>query len=171
MGASGVGKDTFLNEVRLRYPAVLIAHRYITRPRTADGENHMETSLARFSFMVENDVFCMHWNAHETHYGIGLEVQKWLDKNHVVMVNGSRSYLPIAQSIFGDTLVAVTISADADILRQRLTTRGRETPEQIEKRIQRATVLQDTAHHGHILYNNTTMDTLMEQFDRLLKTL
>ena len=37
IGASGVGKDTFLNEVKNNYPKIFVAHRYITRPCFGDG--------------------------------------------------------------------------------------------------------------------------------------
>lgn len=171
MGASGVGKDSFLQAVSGAYAGILIAPRYITRPRTVDGENHLEISTDRFAFWQHNKLFTLSWQAHGVQYGIGTEILHWLEQGHMVMVNGSRSYMPVAQRLLGDVFSPLCIVADADILRQRLCDRGRETSAQIEQRIERASALQHTQQGVSVLHNNTTMADLLDQFGHYLDSL
>ncbi len=49
VGASGAGKDSLIEYARNALgsrDAVVFAHRYITRPPTARGENHVALSAA-----------------------------------------------------------------------------------------------------------------------------
>ena len=77
IGPSGAGKDSVLGWLRTHLPAdgrVLFAHRYITRPATAGGENHVELSVAEFALRRDAGLFCLHWASHGLHYGVGREV-------------------------------------------------------------------------------------------------
>jgi ribose 1,5-bisphosphokinase len=53
-------------------------------------------------------------------------------------VNGSRGYLQQAQRGYGKQLVPVLLRVRPDCLRARLEARGRETPEEIDRRVERA---------------------------------
>ena len=153
VGASGSGKDSLLEGCRRQLPAQLrccIAHRYITRAADAGGENHIHLSEAEFHLREELGLFAMSWHSHGYHYGIGNEIDAWLDSGANVLINGSREYLPRAMAMY-DELVPVLVDVDADKLRQRLIKRGRETPEEIECRLARhaemvALMPSDTLH-------------------------
>lgn len=139
VGASGSGKDSLLEGCRRHLPAQLrccIAHRYITRAAGAGGENHIHLSEAEFHLREELGLFAMHWYSHGYHYGIGNEIDAWLDSGANVLINGSREYLPKAMAMY-DELVPVLIDVNPDKLRQRLLNRGRENPEEIECRLAR----------------------------------
>ncbi|MCI0509549.1 ribose 1,5-bisphosphokinase [Chromohalobacter marismortui] len=136
MGASGVGKDSLLRELRRRRPDVLVAHRYITRS-SGGGENCVELSAAEFVWRRAQGLFCLHWDAHGLDYGVGIEIETWLAAGHTVVLNGSRRALQKARERFGGTLVPLLIVAEAEVLRQRLIARGRETPAEIEARLAR----------------------------------
>ncbi len=139
MGPSGSGKDTLLRRVAacLREDdAILIAHRYITRASGAD-EASMELSPQEFERRAVLGCFALHWQSHGLRYGIGVEIDLWLQQGMVVIVNGSRAYLAEAAKRYPG-LRAVQVHVSPAILAQRLKRRGRETPEQIAARLARA---------------------------------
>ena len=85
---------------------------------------------------LERGLFALHWDSHGFRYGLGVEVNSWIEAGLNVVVNGSRAYLPEASRLYPDIL-PVLISVDSDILRQRLILRGRESAEEIERRLER----------------------------------
>ncbi|MEW8586901.1 MAG: hypothetical protein AB2531_14160, partial [Candidatus Thiodiazotropha sp.] len=94
----------------------------------------------------------------DTWYGIGIEIDKWLEMGLDVVVNGSRAYLEVAQSSYPQ-LIPVLISASSDRLRDRLTARGRESGEEIEKRLIQAALLERSLDHPRLvgISNNGTL--------------
>jgi ribose 1,5-bisphosphokinase len=139
VGASGVGKDTLIRHARDALPAahaIVFAHRYITRPAEAGGENHVALSDAEFTLRERNGLFAMSWESNGCRYGIGVELDAWLAKALTVVVNGSRGYVAEARRRYPDC-VLVWISAAADTLAARLAARGRESGAQIDARLQR----------------------------------
>jgi len=90
MGPSGAGKDSLLLRARERLSAgsCLIASRYITRPPELQGENHLWLSEAEFQQRLALGTFALHWSANGYRYGIGLEIDCWLERGLDVLVNG-----------------------------------------------------------------------------------
>lgn len=138
MGASGCGKDALLRALRARaVPGLVIAHRYITRPVEAIGENHIALHVHEFTQRRLAGCFALYWPAHDQHYAVGIEVRQWLAQGLHVVMNGSRAHLAQALEAFGKQLVPVLIEVDPASLAQRLQARGRETAEEIARRLQR----------------------------------
>ncbi|MGF1777364.1 ribose 1,5-bisphosphokinase [Vibrio nomapromontoriensis] len=139
IGPSGSGKDTLIEAIRAQFcREIVIAHRYITRPADAGGENHVSLSREEFASRQAKGLFALHWQAHGLCYGVGVEIKTWLAQGLSVVVNGSRAQLEQAKRVFSGQLIPVVIEVEASILRQRLTARGRENSVQIEQRLQRA---------------------------------
>ena len=138
IGPSGSGKDSVMEYARVRLDGAgpVFAHRYITRPASAGGENHVHLSEGEFQSRLDRGLFALHWDSHGWRYGIGREIDLWLERGVPVVVNGSRAYLDRAASRYPD-LLPVLIHVDRDILRRRLLGRGRETPEDVERRLKR----------------------------------
>lgn len=139
VGASGSGKDSLLNYARQQLDGgdVLFAHRYITRPFTAGGENHIALSEAEFLRRRDAGFFALHWHSHTYYYGIGIEIDSWREQGFNVVVNGSRAYLKPALQRYPE-LLPIWIQVSEQVLRQRLQQRGRESEQQIQARLQRA---------------------------------
>jgi len=172
MGASGVGKDTLLLYARqqLADGDVLFAHRYITRPVELKGENHIQLSTAEFDNRLKHHCFKFHWHSHDLDYGISIEVDIWLNQGLNVVMNGSRGYLETALQI-QPGLVPILVQVDANILRERLINRGRETLQQIEKRIQRVESFKGlTAPKMQVIENNNGLSIAGKQLVNLLKS-
>jgi len=139
IGASGAGKDTLMNYARTAINGsepVIFAHRYITRPPFTGNENHVYLSKDEFSSRINQNLFALYWESHEQYYGIGAEINNWLEKGFNVVVNGSRQYLPVARQLYPDMRV-ILVEASPATINERLTGRGRENAAEIEKRIAR----------------------------------
>ena len=138
MGPSGAGKDSVLGWVRAHGVShdVLCAHRYITRPADAGGENHVALSEAEFASRAGRGLFALTWQAHGLHYGIGREIEHWLERGIRVLVNGSRDAYPQACARF-PALQPVLITASNETIARRLASRGRETSGDIAARLAR----------------------------------
>jgi ribose 1,5-bisphosphokinase len=171
IGASGSGKDSLIGWARAQlagHPGIVFAHRYITRPAAAGGENHIALTEAEFDARLAGGLFAMHWASHGLRYGIGKEINLWLAKGLTVVLNGSRAYLGGAAAIYRE-LIPVHIDVSPEILRQRLLARGRETPAQVEQRIERTDVLISTDHPNSVrLRNDANLETAGRAFVNLL---
>lgn len=146
VGASGSGKDSLLTGCRaglMPHHRCCVAHRYITRAADVGGENHIHLSEAEFAQRGELGMFAMQWDSHGYRYAIGSELDSWLDQGINVIVNGSREYLPQAVALY-DELVPILVDVDSELLRARLTQRGRETSEEVERRLDRHAQLMQT---------------------------
>jgi ribose 1,5-bisphosphokinase len=138
MGASGSGKDTLLRHVRAALgprDRLLIAQRHITR--AADGdEASVALTPAEFERRAQAGDFALHWHSHGLSYGIGVEIDAWMNAGNAVLVNGSRAHLPQAFQRYPG-LCAVEIVVDDAVLAQRLRQRGREDAMAIAERLAR----------------------------------
>lgn len=136
IGPSGCGKDSVMAYARRRCPGheAAFAHRYITRGAEAGGENHVHLVPDEFQARAERGVFSLHWDSHGYRYGIGCEIDAWMEAGLNVAVNGSRAYLPEAARRYPD-LRPVLITVEPGILRHRLLVRGRENESEIEHRL------------------------------------
>ena len=157
IGPSGGGKDSLISYVRNRLNgnrSVFFAHCYITRAPEAEGENHVALSREEFLQRLEKGLFAMHWHSYGCYYGIGIEIDHWLSKGCQVLVNGSRSYLPEARRRYPD-LKLILIEVSPEVLNRRLEARGRETPEQIQARLERNNQINDAlVNIPHAVINN-----------------
>ena len=140
MGPSGAGKDSLLEWLKDQLPAespVHFARRTIDRPLQATGEQHESVDAASFASLRYANAFALHWLANGRQYGVRHCELQPLQKQAWVLVNGSRAHLEQVLRDF-EGMNVLHISASADVLRARLMTRGRESPEAIEARVQRS---------------------------------
>lgn len=143
VGPSGSGKDSLLAWARVRLAAgvpAVFAHRYITRPEAAGGENYVALTEDEFALRLARGLFAMHWASHARRYGIGIEIDQWLARDLDVVVSGSRAYLPEALARYPD-LALVWVTAPVEVLRERLERRGRESAVEIAARLERGAAL------------------------------
>jgi len=173
-GASGAGKDTLCCAARSvlnGFAPVLFAHRYITRPADAGGENHVALTREEFFQRREHSLFALSWESHGNGYGIGAEIDRWLDQGLSVVVNGSRGYLAEAALRYPE-MVVIHIEVDREVLKERLLSRNRETEAQIEARLRRSDNLSPVRHKNlYTLYNNDSLEASVSCFIEVLKSL
>ncbi|MFS2225013.1 ribose 1,5-bisphosphokinase [Pantoea sp. B65] len=169
MGASGSGKDSLLNALREQPPeGVMVAHRYITRPADAGGENHIALSEVEFLRRRGKGLFAIDWQAHQQHYALGIEIDLWLAQGIDVVVNGSRLHLSAARQRYAAQLLPVCLQVSPALLASRLRQRGRENEAEIALRLQRA---QERApEHCISLSNDGALTETLRQFRALLES-
>lgn len=139
MGASGCGKDSCMGFARERLPAgapVVFAHRYITRPADSGGENHVALSPEEFDLRQRQGLFSLSWQSHGKSYGVGREIDIWMEAGLTVVVNGSREYFPQAARLY-PSILPVEVCVSPEVAAMRLAARGRETPAEAKERLRR----------------------------------
>lgn len=141
VGPSGAGKDTLMGYAARRLQGrddVTFVRRVITRDGDAGGEDHEAVCEADFTRMAESGSFAVRWVAHGLHYGIPADTLQQIKQGKVVVANGSRTALSCFRSVFPEMLV-INVTARPEVLAARLEARGRESREDILRRLQRST--------------------------------
>jgi ribose 1,5-bisphosphokinase len=149
-------------------PSIYWARRTITRMARPDDEVHEAADEGQFLALRERGAFALSWQANGLHYGVRHSELGPLDHGAWVFVNGSRGYLDATRSRFPG-LTVVHVSASPDTLRQRLLARGRETPADVEVRLQRTQSLPPT--NAFEILNDGTLENAGRQFLDYLQTL
>jgi len=144
-----VGKDSVMEALTAADPRFVLARRVITRPGDAGGEAFDGVTAAEFAARAEAGEFALHWPAHGMHYGIPNAVDADLAAGKDVLANLSRAALPEAQARFARVEV-ILLTTNRDALAARLAARGRETAQDIERRLERAdfAMPEGIAHHA-----------------------
>lgn len=137
VGPSGVGKDSLMSALAVSGPQLRVMRRVITRAPEAGGEDYQAVSEAEFSALAEAGVFSLHWQAHGLHYGIPRDIENLREGASGVLVNLSRAVLLEAQEEFGHFMV-LSVTARPQVLAERLTARGREGGDELQRRLARA---------------------------------
>ena len=160
IGPSGCGKDSVLTEIkRANLPNVLVAHRYITRPLQGNHEQHIPLSNHDFEQRSRQGLFALSWEAHGLHYGVGIEIEFWLQKGFHVIVNGSRAQIDTVQNRYHSQLLPIYLDVSLTTLALRLQQRGREGSQDIKKRLVRAEYYQQKLPENIIHINNNGLLT------------
>ncbi len=139
VGPSGSGKDTLINWLKPKLagnPDVMFVRRAVTRD--ADGATEDHAALDREAFAAEEDAgrYAVAWEAHGLRYGIPVEALHHVENGGIAIANGSRRALGEIERVFGNLLV-VCLTVERDVLAQRLARRGRETEDEIARRLAR----------------------------------
>lgn len=131
VGASGVGKDTLIRNIKEKIDANFI-QRYITRiPDT--NESNFYLDIKAFELLKTKEYFVSTWGAHENLYGIA--------KEHIIkglnIISISRGAIKDFEEHYED-VTTINITIPKELLYKRLQQRGRESQEAIEKRVARS---------------------------------
>ncbi|WP_347906259.1 phosphonate metabolism protein/1,5-bisphosphokinase (PRPP-forming) PhnN [Pseudomonas purpurea] len=175
MGPSGSGKDSLIDAARdsLLQMNCEVARRIITRSEESMGEQALGVSPEAFRRLREAGRFALSWHANGLDYGIPVEIDQWLGAGRNVLVNGSRGYLAEAQARF-PKLLPVLLTVKAEVLRDRLQRRNRESAEEIDSRLQRNSLFWVQASGGGAegilrLDNSEALGVTVERFLGLLR--
>ncbi len=137
VGPSGAGKDTLIAAAQAARPGLHVARRVITRPEEAGGEPFEGVTPAEFARRKAAGAFALDWEAHGLCYGIPASIDAALAQGRDVVFNGSRAMLGTAWEHYPG-LSVIHVTASAPVLAERLAARGRESRQDIARRLARA---------------------------------
>lgn len=166
VGPSGVGKDSLIDGARERLAEDDSYHfpkRAITRPEGAGGEDHQAVTTDAFERLEGEGAFMLSWQAHGHRYGVPIDAERALSEGRSVVVNVSREVIPYARAHFSPVRVLL-VSAPLDILKARLKERGRETADDIRRRLDRARSYHVAGDDVLPVSNADRLDRAIEQF-------
>lgn len=144
VGPSGAGKDSLLAIAAATLApdtGFFFPRRVITRIALADAENHDSLTPAAFAMAEAEGAFCLTWSAHGLSYGLPAEIPRRLETGETVVANVSRGALRNAAERFS-RLHIVAVTAPHHLLVERIAARGRETPNEIARRLRRQAALE-----------------------------
>jgi ribose 1,5-bisphosphokinase len=169
VGPSGAGKDSVLNEARVRLAGdarFVFPRRVVTR--VADGsEDHASLSRDAFEDLAARGGFALHWHAHGHRYGIPAEADVAVRAGRTAVFNASRQIVPVARGRYAG-LAVVMVDAPVEIRAARLATRNREHAEQVLARLGRV-VTGFSAEEADLVIDNS--GPLTDSADRLVRWL
>lgn len=165
VGPSGVGKDTLLKNAKIKLnSSINFVNRYITR-KPDINESNFYLDYYAFEILKNNSFFISTWKAHENYYGIA--------KNSIVdgvnVISISRSKVKDFENIYDD-VYTINVSVSKIILEERLFKRGRETKEEIEKRLSRKYDIIDAKKLVEF-DNSKDIESSSSEFIKLLKSI
>ncbi|MBY8983208.1 MAG: phosphonate metabolism protein/1,5-bisphosphokinase (PRPP-forming) PhnN [Candidatus Lokiarchaeota archaeon] len=165
VGNSGVGKDSIISSVIKNYPPnlkkIIAPKRYITRV-ASNTENNIEVDFKKFDQMLNEGKFALSWKIYGLYYGIPIFIDDYLKKGNSVIVNASRNIVEKARIIYKNIKI-ILVKVPLDIIIKRLKERGRESDEELEKRIIRAKKNQNFPKADFIIDNSRDLKYATEQ--------
>lgn len=173
VGPSGAGKDSVMGFAARHFADCHDVHfvrRVITRPSDAGGEVHESVSEDEFVDMQKDGAFAVFWDAHGLKYGIPSVVLENVRNGMTAIVNGSRGALPAFREAFGDIAVVV-ITAEAPVLAKRLAERGRESEEEVLRRLSRQAPDVTSGPGVSVIDNSGRLDVAGTRFVDLVERL
>lgn len=166
---SGGGKTSLCRAVIKRLPTFEHGVSYTTRKRRLnenDGEDYHFVSEKKFMEMVENDEFVEYAFVHGNYYGTSLnDIARILARGKNLLIDIDVQGAKQIEERYGDEGVFIFIlPPDFSLLRQRLTERRSDSPEEIERRLEKA---DEEVRH----YENYDYVIINDEFEQAVKEL
>ena len=141
-GPSGAGKGTLYNRVLAADPTITFSVSYTTRgprPGEVDGKDYCFVTEEQFRQMLDRDGFLEHADVHGHLYGTPRQpVLDALEAGRSVMLDiDPQGALQVMEKMPDCVSVFILPPSFAE-LRRRLTGRGTEKPEEVERRLHNA---------------------------------
>ncbi|SPA33568.1 putative bifunctional: glycosyl transferase and thymidine/pyrimidine nucleoside phosphorylase [Cupriavidus taiwanensis] len=169
VGPSGAGKDSLMDGARAALDDnYVFARRVITRPEGAAGEAHEGVSEAEFARRQANGEFLVTWDAHELRYGLPRSLMSELERGRNVVANGSRAVIAELAARL-PRFVVVLVTAPHDVLARRIAARGRESGEEVARRVARTGAALPPEVRCITVSNDSTLEVGKARFVQALR--
>ena len=170
-GPSGCGKDTLLKTYFDRHEDVEFSVSIITRPKRdkSDDEKYSFVTVEAFKELIEQNRLLEYAEYCGNFYGTPKEpIEKWISEGKDVLVEVEtvgaekiKAEMPEAISIF-------ILPPSVELLKKRLSGRATETPEQLEKRLDKAIEeMKKSVFYDYIVVNDS-LEQAAEAFERII---
>lgn len=171
-GPSGAGKGTLIQTL-LHHPDVMLSVSATTRaprPGESEGVHYFYVSPKKFEQMIAENAFLEYAHVFgTTYYGTprAFVEKKLLEGIDVILDIDVQGAMNIKKAMPSAVLVFI-LPPSYQVLRQRLTDRGTETQEQIERRLQTAqNEIQYIDQYDYCILNDT-VQTAAQQLENVL---
>ncbi len=139
-GPSGCGKDTVIEELKLRDSNVVVSISSTTREKREneiDGVHYNFLSNSEFETLIDNDQVLEYAQYNGCYYGTPMKpLEKLLDEGKVVILKIEVQGAQKVMEKLGDRVVTIFLLPPSfEELERRLRNRQSDTPEQIESRL------------------------------------
>ena len=172
-GPSGSGKDTILKKALESLPEMKFSISSITRPMRegeVEGEKYNFISKEAFEDMIKNDMLLEYNNYVGNYYGTPkAPVEKVINEGGEIIleidVNGQRNVKEKVDSALSIFIMPPSV----EVLRARLSGRGTDSDEVIEKRMKTALTEMECAKNYDYIVINDDLDKAVEDFVAIIK--
>lgn len=173
-GFSGAGKGTVMNQLiadNSNYALSVSATTRQPRPNEEEGVSYFFKTHEEFENMIENDELLEYARYVDNYYGTPKAfVEKMRDEGKDVLLEIEMQGAMLVKGKCPDAILIFITTKDAATLRDRLTGRGTETPEVIEKRMDRAREeAQGVENYDYIVVNDV-LEECVETVDRIVRS-
>lgn len=163
-GFSGAGKGTIMKELIHRYDYFLSVSATTRNPRTGeeDGKDYYFHTREEFQQMIDNGEL-VEWAEYVgNYYGTPKKyVEEQLANGRDVLLEIEMQGGMLVKEQFPDALLIFISPPSAKVLKERLTGRGTESPEEIEKRLLRAVEeVKYMKEYDYIIVNDVLEDAI-----------
>ena len=173
-GPSGSGKDTILQKVFEKLPEIKFSISTITRamrPGEVEGEKYNFVSREYFEDMIKNDLLLEYNNYVGNYYGTPkAPVDKAIAEGKEIIVevdvNGARNIKKCRE----DAISVFILPPSYEELNRRLSARGTDAPEVIEKRMKAALdEIAEAVNYDYIVVNDD-LNEAVEDFITIIRS-
>ncbi|ROT93614.1 guanylate kinase [Marinobacter sp. R17] len=171
---SGAGKTSLVAEMLTRDARLRVSVSHTTRPMREgeqDGVNYHFVGRDEFESMIGRDEFLEHANVFGNYYGTS---QVWVEET---LLKGEDVILEIdwqgavqVRRLLPDCVSIFIVPPSPETLRQRLTGRGQDAPEVIERRLQEAADECSHALEFDYLVVNDDFEVALEELLSIVRT-
>jgi len=171
-GFAGAGKGTIMKNLMERYPGFSLSVSATSRlPREGEkeGVNYFFKTRKEFEEMIERQEFLEHAEYVGNYYGTPKAfVEKKLSEGMNVLLEIEIQGAMQIKKSFPDALLIFIMPPSAGILKERLTKRGTESPEIIEKRLKRAVSESEGIENYDYIVINDEVDKCTEKLHNII---
>ncbi len=173
-GPSGSGKDSLIAYARDRLGHlhndndIVFARRAITRPALPGTEEHDTLSKADFERARAAGRFALSWCANGLSYGLPASLDDEMRAGRVVVANVSRAVIPQLGQRYAQ-VVPVIVTAPRNVLARRLSSRGRETMEEVLARLERSEAGMVPVPGAIVIDNSGSLEEAGNRFLEILR--
>ena len=165
---SGAGKTSLLHALMNDAEGVAVSVSHTTRkqrPGEIDGQHYHFVSVEEFQRMIAGDAFIEHAQVFDNFYGTSkAAVQQQLDSGTDVILEIDWQGARQVRRLFPDAISVFIVPPSVDALRERLSNRGQDSDEIIERRMSDA--LAELSHYDEYDYI-----IINDQFEKALQEL
>lgn len=171
-GFAGAGKGTIMNKLLESYPGYALSISATSRkPREGEkeGVNYFFKTREEFEEMIKNGELLEHAEYVGNYYGTPRSfVEEKLSQGMNVLLEIEIQGAMQIKKAFPDALLIFIMPPSAAILKERLSNRGTETPEIIDKRMKRAISESEGIENYDFIVINDEVDKCTERLHNII---